>query len=207
MFLLNKVKADNFFINNMPCDQALMRNMIPFNSNFSKILYNTMSVVNKHFMKHEVIKKNFFKWFNPSYGIRSCFINWQNYRQINFSDIFNTHLPIAHKKSEFEFVWQKENDTLHQTCLSKFRSCEDVVDWLVRYFRIMKGEFKPQSVTGKVFHLNAYTISEACDTIKRQKYKQICINDNQNTMDFESMQKKIIDAFEMILPEKCSFEV
>jgi hypothetical protein len=207
MFLLKKVETDDFFVNNMPCDQALMRNMTPDCLHFSKILFNNIAVINKNFNKHEVIKKNFFKWFNPSYGIRSCFINWQNYRQTKFSDIFNTHLPIAYKKNEFEFVWQKENNLLHKTCLNKFRDSEDVSDWLIRYFRIMKGEFKPRSIIGKVFHLDIYNISEACDVIKKQKYKQICTNDDEKTTDFENMRKEVINSFETILPEKCSFEV
>jgi hypothetical protein len=207
MFLLKKVETNDFFVNNMPCDQALMRNMTPMWLHFSKILFNNIAVINKHFNKHEVIKKNFFKWFNPIYGIRSCFINWQNYRQEKFSDLVNAHLSIAYKKSEFEYVWQKENELLHQTCLNKFRSNEDVSDWLIRYFRIMEGKFKPQLTIGKAFHLDACTISEACNAIKKQKYKQICANDDEKTIDFENMQKEAIDAFETILPEKCSFEV
>jgi hypothetical protein len=207
MFLLKKVETSDFFVNNMPCDQALMRNMTPYRLHFSKILFNNIMVINEHFNKHEVIKKNFFKWFNPSYGIRSCFINWQNYRQVKFSDLVNTHLLIAYKKSEFEYVWQIENDILHQTCLNKFRSSEDVNDWLIRYFRIMKGEFKPHPINGKVFHLDPCSISEACDAIKKQKYKQICANDYIYNVDFENTQKQVIDAFETIFPEKCSFEV
>jgi hypothetical protein len=208
VFLLNKVNSGDFFANNIPCDQALMRNMTPDVSHFGKILFNNMSVINKHFKKHKVIKKNFFKWFNPIYGIRSCFINWQNYRQIKFSDMFNPHLPIAYKKSEFEYVWQIESELLHQTCLHKFRDSEDITDWLVRYFRVMKGEFKPYPIIGKFFYMDSDSVTEICRAIKNQKHKQICINDAiEDNADCEAIQKEIMKAFETILPEKCSFEV
>jgi len=207
MFLIDKVKTSDFFVNNIPCDQALMRNMTPDGSHFSKILFNNMSVINKHFKKHEVIKKNFFKWFNPKYGLNSCYINWQNYRQTRFSDMVNPHLAIAHKKSEFEYVWSVESELLHQTCVHKFRDSEDVTDWLVRYFRIMKGEFIPYPIIGNFFNLNIHNFAEASDTIKKQKCKQICINDTEYNIDFESTQKEVLNAFEIILPEKCSYEV
>jgi hypothetical protein len=219
MYLLNKVNTGDFFVNNIPCDQALMRNMTPDDSHFGRILYNNMAVINKHFKKHDVIKKNFFKWFNlRNYGIRSCFINWQNYRQPKFSDMFNPHLSISYKKTEFEYVWQIENELLHQTCLHKFRDSEDVVDWLVRYFRVMKGEFKPYQIIGKHFNLNINTttdfnlniniITEVCNIIKGQKYKQICINDYVNdNASYEIVLKEIQNAFETILPKKSEFEV
>ena len=207
MYLLNKVNAGDFFVNNIPCDQALMRNMTPDSSHFGKILYNNMSVINKHFKKHDVIKKNFFKWFNLSYGIRSCFINWQNYRQVKFSDMFNPHLPIAYKKTEFEYVWQIENELLHQTSLHKFRDTEDVTDWLIRYFRVMKGEFKPHPIIGKLFNMNEDSIAEICYSIKNQKHKQICINDVEDDVNCEAIEKEIINAFETILPRKSEFEI
>jgi hypothetical protein len=206
MFLLNKIKAKDFFIDDTPCDQALMRNMTPNGSYFGKILFNNISVINKHFKKHDVIKRNFFKWFNLNYGIRSCFINWQNYRQIKFSDFFNTHLPIAYKKSEFEYVWKIENELLHKACLHKFRNPEDVSDWLIRYFRIVKGEFKPYPIFGKCF-LNSNTV-QICNDIKKQAYKMICMNDCDMEPElFKAIMNSISEAFETILPEKCSFEV
>jgi hypothetical protein len=207
MFLLNKVKICDFFIDNIPCDQALMRNMTPDGSHFCKRLFNNMSVINKHFQKHDVIKKNFFKWFSPKYGINSCFINWQNYRQIKFSDMFNTHLAIPHKKTEFEYIWQVESELLHQTCLHKFRDSEDVQDWLVRYFRVMKGEFKPSAILGKYYD-GRNAIESICDAIKKQKHKIICINDgNEFDAIFETAQREISNAFETILPEKSEFEI
>jgi len=206
-FLLNKLNPSDFFVNNIPCDQALMRNMTPDGSLFGKILFNNMSVINKYFNKHDVIKKHFFKWFSPSYGLRSCFINWQNYRQIKFSDMYNPHLPMAYKKTEFEYVWKTENELLHKTCLHKFRDSEDVTDWLIRYFRVMKGEFKPHPIIGKYFEMKANLLEKICYSIKNQDCKQICINDVDENANCEVIQREIANAFETILPEKSGFEV
>jgi len=51
------------------------------------------------------------------------------------------------------------------------------------------------------------SIDEIVETIKSQKYKQICMNDNRDIKDFEVKKKAIQDAFESILPEKSSFEI
>jgi hypothetical protein len=207
MFLLNKVNTNDFFVNNVPCDQALMRNMTPDGTHFCKILFNNMSIINKHFRKHDAIKNNFFKWFNLVYGIRSCFINWQNYRQIKFSDIYNSHLAIAYKKSEFEYAWQIERGLLHQTCLHRFRDVEDVVDWLVRHFRIVKGEFKPSKILGKCYY-GKESIETICNAIKAQKHKIICINDGEDfEKNFEMAKEAFLNAFKIIFPKKSSYEV
>ncbi|MCL2206528.1 MAG: stealth family protein [Fibromonadales bacterium] len=205
-FLLNNAKDCDFFVDYIPCDQALMRNMTPLDTHFARIMFNNMSVINKHFRKHEVIKKNFFKWFSPKYGLNSCFINWQNYRQVNFSDIVNPHLTLAYKKSQFEYVWNLEGELLHETCLHKFRDIEDVSDWLVRYFRIMRGEFKPSKVLGRAYSLGT-SAKIICNAVKTQKYKVICINDGASKIDFDFFKKEVSNAFEAVFPEKCSFEV
>ena len=46
-----------------------------------------------------------------------------------------------------------------------------------------------------------------CSSIKKQKYKAVCVNDTNPDLDFEKEQKKLIEAFEAILPEKSSFEL
>jgi len=207
MFLLKKTVPSDFFVKGIPCDQLLLRNFTPKETHFNKISYNNMKIVNKHFSKQDVINKHIFKFFSLKYGIRRCFVNFLNYRQLSFSDIRNNHTTIAYKKSEFEYVWQIENDLLKNTCSHKFRDSGDVSDWLIRYFRIMKGQFKPCAIIGKYFDIDK-NLMKTCEAIRNQKYTIICANDNQigNTV-FEAMQKEISNAFESIFSEKCGWEV
>jgi len=209
MFILKKLKPSDFFQKDIPCDQALLRSITPTidDLKFVRHLYNNIAVINKHFKKHIVIKKHLFKWFNLNYGIFSNYVNFLNFRQIRFSGMHDPHLPIAYKKSEFEFVWQIENDLLRQTTSHQFRDEADVSDWLVRYFRVMKGEFKPYPVLGKNFVIENNSVEGICNDIKKQAYKMICINDTDIENDeFEILVQKISNAFEIILPEKSEFE-
>ena len=44
-------------------------------------------------------------------------------------------------------------------------------------------------------------------TIRRQECKMICLNDDVNVGDFEKQKKEIQRSFEVIFPEKSSFEM
>lgn len=94
-----------------------------------------------------------------------------------------------------------------QTMGNRFRSRDDVNQWLFRYWHLCKGDFHPVHPFAhkKYFDLDE-NIDEIVDAIKRQKYKEVVIND-ADVSDHETTMKKIADAFEFILPEKSSFEI
>ena len=89
---------------------------------------------------------------------------------------------------------------------SRFRSENDVNQWLFRYWQLCKGNFYPVNPRKdrKYFELDA-DIKEICGAIKNQKYGEIVLNDAE-CEDFEERMKQIVEAFEAILPEKSGFE-
>ena len=44
------------------------------------------------------------------------------------------------------------------------------------------------------------------NTLRKQKYKMMCINDGVKPENFEVEKQNLINVFEQILPEKSSFE-
>jgi len=207
MFIINKVKESDFFKNNLPCDLAILHNiapMVPFSYND----FNNMYVINKHFKKRTVIKNNPLKWFNIVYG-KDCFNNILLLPWKNFAGILSPHLPFPHLKKTFQEVWKIEGELLDKTSRSRFRSKEDVSHWLFRYWRLMKGEFHPAPRIGKKFGISGDEKNNALiyNAIKKQKYRVVCVNDEEENIDFESEKRKLKEAFEHIFPEKSSFEV
>ena len=76
-------------------------------------------------------------------------------------------------------------------------------DW----YRV-EGNFVPRSPNlGK--HYDSSRIEKICSIIEKQKTKMICIDDfgKETDEEFEKTKKKLVKAFEKILPDKSAFEI
>ncbi len=123
-----------------------------------------------------------------------------------FSGFIDPHLPNSYLKSTFSEVWEKEGEYLDKVCKNRFRTNEDVNQYLMRYWRLAKGEFSPRSQKiGKCYTLGAdnKTIESA---MRNKKYKMLCINDNSQMGDIDSQMNWLVSVFEELFPDKSSFE-
>lgn len=206
MFILKKMKPTDFFKNGKPCDAAIENPIVPSgNDIIDYILLNDMEIINKHFKKRKVIKNNFCKWYNLKYGPylskTISLLQWKNFVGMRYS-----HLPSSILKSTMKEVWEKEYDALHQTGLNRFRSKEDVNQYLFTNWQMVSGNFIPRSPKIGKFFLITDDCSKIKNVIEKQKYKLICLNDGTNISDFDKTKKEIIDSFEKIFPNKSHFE-
>ena len=209
MFLINKVERKDFFYKGKPCDSAVLNANISHRKNNNHAESANMDIINDYFKKNEVLKKNFFKWFNFKYGkqlVRTiCLLPWND-----FPGILNSHLPNAFLKSTFETVWKKEKSVLEETSSHKFRYILDVNQWIFEDWQIASGNFHPRkSNIGKTYAIcddDSFN-KKIYDIIRKQKMKMICVNDMVLNTDFEIKKQQLIEAFEKILPEKSSFEL
>lgn len=206
MFLTNFVLPGDFFKKGLPCDEAILSAIVPSGKGmFEHILVNNINIINKNYQKKDIIQKHFTKWFNPKYGISQLrtllLLPWSKIPGIKYN-----HLPSSFLKETFNEVWKKEYDILNTTCQHKFRNIADVNQWLIKNWQIANGNFYPRSVKiGKMLTITNNN-EEILKTICNQKYKMICLNDDDNIEDFEQTKKEICEAFETILPDKSSFE-
>jgi len=205
MFICDYMSPKDFFINELPCESAIISPIFP-QTDFEHIIVNNIKIINRNFDKNKVVKENKEKWFNYKYGfnnIRTLILNkWPL-----FCGIRQSHLPTAFLKQFFYEVWDKEYDELDQTCSHKFRKIEDINQWLVKDWQLAKGSFEPRNPNiGKNMKLSDEN-SEIIHSIKNNKYKMICINDSDNTYNFDEAKQEIIESFEYILPEKSDFEI
>lgn len=205
LFLTRPVRKNFFFKKGLPCDSAVMNAEAGSGTLMTAILFNDLDIINKKFNKRKTIARHFFKWFNLKYGSsffrNVCLIPWPR-----FTGFIQPHFAQAFKKSMIEEVWNEFGDVLHQTCRERFRSVNDVNQWLFREWQFCKGEFHPvHPFRGKCF----FSIDDDIDTIvsgiEKQKYFEIVLNDSDEN-DYEDRIERIKAAFEKILPEKSSFE-
>ena len=206
-FLINDVPKERFFKNGLPCDIAEFNLITPCNGNIYHILSNNVCLINKHFIKGDVVSKYTSKWFSFEY-IKSWYRTLVLMPWNHFTGFVDPHLPNSYLKSTFEKLWELEPGVLEQTCLCKFRDITNVNQYLLRYWRLCSGEFTPYNVyKDSIFiPIRNENLNMISDIILGQKKKVICLNDT-NDVDYLNAKTIINNCFEKILPEKSSFEI
>ena len=204
-FINDYLSENDFFCHELPREYAVLSPIIP-TSEFEHIVLNNVRILNNNFEIKDVIKKNWWKWYNIKYGkdnIRTLFFSkWRN-----MCGMKESHLPCAYLKCSFSKVWEKEGKILEETSKHKFRTVNDVNQWLIKNWQLMEGNFEPRRTKwGKRFELTDNN-EEIIKHIKKRHYKVLCINDANMNYDFEKAKKEIISAFEIKYPEKSSFEI
>ena len=207
MFLVNKTGPEDFFKNGVPCDSAILTANIPSGNSdgFSHCLLSNIEFINKYYRMRNVVMKNFTKWFNVKYGvgqIRTLLLLFWN----NFSDIKMSHLPISYKKDTFKRYWPMLEDKIIEASKDRFRNNYHINHWVFRNIQQVEGKFAPRSEKfGKFFIIDSEN-NNIIKSIKKQKYKCVCLNDVGEIKNFDETKQKLIAAFNYILPEKSHFE-
>ena len=207
LLVLRPLKEKDFFLNGLPRDYALLNPLISTHRfSVQDIALTDIEVINDHFVKKDVIRKNFFKWFNPIYGkalFRSlCLMPWPK-----IAGLFTKHQCNAFLKSTFYEVWEKEFELLDLTCRHKFRTRRDVNQWVIRYWQLASGKFIPIRPFGKLYGVKNDN-TDLFRAIDKNIDKTLCINDNgiEQIEDFEKTKKELIEHLERKFPQKSHFE-
>lgn len=208
MFIIDNVKKEDFFKNNLPCDSAVLSLNIPHTyDDMTCISTNMMGIINNRFNKKNSISNNIFKWFNVKYGtkmLRTAYLNvWPR-----FCGIYETHIPNSFLKSTLRTVWESEKQILDSTSKDKFRNNKTHINqWIFRYWQLAEGNFYPRNINfGKYFDLGN-EFEKSLDWISKRKSKIVCLNDTDEFIDFEQSKLKLKSAFETNLNQKSSFEL
>lgn len=208
MFVFNYVKPTHFFKNGKPMDSAILSPAIKENKyGIGNVELNNMAIINTYFNKNKQVKNKITNWFNLKYSfnqlIKNIFLSPWN----SFTSFYEFHIASNLLKSTFNTIWEKEYETLKETCSHKFRDIKlDVNQWLIKDWQLASNNFIPRKTNfGKL-----YTIDNDTNVKKifADKHKMICLNDSDNISEgnFKKLKNEINAEFEKKLPNKCSFE-
>lgn len=211
VFLLRPVSPEFFFKNSLPvlpCDMKIYR-FYGYNQ-WCRVCMNDYGVIAEHFNIKESIWKNRKKWFSVSeLGFRQAMANIIRYK-VNKTFFINgfEHIANPHLKSTLQEVWSKCPDVMEITSKAHFRGDDQVNQYLLIAWNLVKGCFYPvrTRIRGKDVNISTTDISFICDLIKKQAVNQLCINDSPYNDNPEYCNNEINKAFATILPEKSSFE-
>ena len=90
--------------------------------------------------------------------------------------------------------------------MNKFRTKYDYNEWAVRYWQLLNGKFIPKGYNKDAYYSLQDDNSKFLTDVVNEKYKTICINDNDESLDFEKVKEQLIYYFDKKLNTKCSFE-
>ncbi len=210
LFITQPISVDRFFFDGLPCDM-LISNALSSSSGVGHFVLNNLEIINGHFDKRESISKNFLKYFNYRYGLdilrNLALLPWGR-----FTGFVDPHQPQPFLKSTLDRVWSLEGDMLSKTSASRFRNCSDTNQYLFRYWQLVKGDFKPISMSDTKFlslsidNIRDGTIS---DIILSPKYSILSLNDSDLVGDrdeFLEAKEILRGSLDRVLPNRSSFE-
>lgn len=197
MFLIRDIDPKRFFRGGLPCDRARLA------------IHQDAGVdlINRRYDKNKAISRNMFKWFNVRYKASDIFktltlIPWQSFYGFDI-----THMPQPFLKSVFEQLWDEEFDVLDKTSRDHLRVNTGVCQYGMRYEQIASGRFAPCGCyDSRSFCARESEIEQIHNYITRGEGRMLCINDAEDIVSFEGMKNRLKDAFDVILPNKSSYE-
>lgn len=210
-FITKPLSIERFFCKGLPCDN-LISNALSSSSGVGHFVLNNLEILNKHHDKRRSILSSPFKWFHYRYGM-DVFRNIALLPWSRFTGFVDPHMPQPFLKSTFEEVWAEEREALEMTSASKFRNCNDLNQYLFRYWQLAKGNFMPISMKDTKYitmTMENLRNGEVTRSIISGKYAMVCLNDSEEIAtekEFAEAKKIVQEAFDKILPEKSSFEV
>ena len=211
MFLTRQLCQDNFFRDGLPCTYGgeVPLELVGNIGIWQHAMINDLGIVNRNFSKKESVKKYRKKYVDRSYrwkdNIRTLIL--EKFFPDYFTGFKNLHAPAAYKKSTFKAVWEMESEKMWKTSLDKFRSRDNVNQWVFLWWQIASGNFSPSVLDNLVLPITADTIDDLCEAIETQKYDYICLNDPEGKIDFENLSKRLKKSFEKLLPDKSIYEL
>ena len=168
-----------------------------------------LGVINQWFPKRNTRLSSYpGKFLSFQYSFR------ENLRNILLKLMFPTyyagfkefHLPVPYLKSTFEEIWEKEPQLLEETTLQHFRSGNEVNQYLAKYWQIVSGRFVPRRLSGFSSDIRDEKMEMLTRRIRGQEQEMLCLNDSTHDVTFDACARGLQEAFEQILPGKCSFE-
>ncbi len=210
MFMLRKFQPEDFFKNGLPCTYGgeVPVELVGNIGTWQHAVVNNLGIINANFPKRDSVNKYGKKYRDKCYrwkdNLRTLILEklYPDY----FTGFKNLHAPAAYLKESFREIWEAEPEKLVSTCRDRFRTSDNVNQWVVLWWQIASGQFSPAVIDNLVASINENTIDELCLAIEKQSHDYICLNDPEEEIDFEILKIRLVESFEKILPTKSIFE-
>ncbi|PHM39565.1 capsule biosynthesis protein [Xenorhabdus mauleonii] len=216
MIIFKQLPIERFFIKNLPVD-FLCHGFLPRGRLFSLLkeidtwinsINNNISLINKIRSPNQL---NNHYLFNKSYGLTGNILNFLlKYFIKKYFWFEHWHHPQPYIKEEILKVHAQYEKEMSICSKNKFRSNNDLTQYLYRYWNLTAGQFYPQKYNdGLVKNIEStFSLERMIKEIKLKNFNFICFNDSTALSDkeFFSVKNKLILFLDENFPVPASFE-
>lgn len=169
-FVLKQLPKEYFFTNGLPNDFYIVRSLF-HDDMFSHLLHSDMQIINDKMSKEHSLMKQFSRVLTLKYGwkalVRSSLLLVIG-RQIPLFELY--HHPQPHLKSNFIEVNNEYPEIIQKVRGLRFRSCNDVNQYVFRFWGLIKGKYYPKK-NNDAYYVGVNDINDL--TIELNKLKTI----------------------------------
>lgn len=207
MFFTAPVKPEDFFKDGKPCDTAALDCIFFGKDSAGPFNGSDITVINSHFKKKRILKRDWKKWYNLKNGFRNVVKTLLLYPWPWFPGLYYQHACNSFLKSTFNTVWSKEFEALDETCRHRFRKSGDLNQWVMKFWQFAEGNFevRPEKFA-YCYHVKESNFAALLEDIPSGRRNLLCINDTARTRRFEDKKQKLIEVFEKCFPSVSEFE-
>lgn len=210
-FVVQKLDSKYFFTDNLPNDFFIVKSLFHDNL-FSHQLHGDMQVINKEIKEDKSFSRQIRKVLTLKYGLKSMiksFLLMVITKEIPLFAL--NHHPQAHLKSNFIEVEEAYKNIIEKTRTSRFRSCEDMNQYLFRFWGLIKGKYHPYKHNDTLY-IGVDNLIEFRNKINKLEYLNpalICFNEHDgfNPKDYPEYTNILIGYLDSILPQKSLWEI
>jgi hypothetical protein len=218
MFINSPISPEYYFRDGLPCDGT-------YEHVFSGRCYDAkdkwgisimefcdIHVLNAHFNRKEVTKRNIRGWFGSylswKYRINALLITL--FGRTEFQHFYTPHNEKAFLKSVCQEAYEAEPEMIASSC-TRFRDNVQLNNYYYRYWQLASGMFFPVNVLTerKVVQLRENCLPAVEQLLFDNKIKSLCLNDSSDCTyeDYEVLKPKVVELFERKFPQKSTFEI
>ena len=203
-YLMKPSRPEDFFKHGKPVDMPVLSPVQAgvVGEPYYYHLYNDYSIYVHYFEKKKFLK-HLSMYVNFKYG-KVAFTNLLNVacKNLHFDSF---HFPKSFQKASFEIIWRDYEDILQKTAESRFRTNFNNSPELFRGYQLITGNFYPERKAG--VYVNTEDVDAAQKAIISANELFLCLGDNVSSDTFESARAEINTSFDIVFPEKSSFEL
>lgn len=217
MFLNSPVDSSYYFHAGLPCDAPFEHLFLGRGYSMDDgwginiMDYCNTQVLNAHFNRREVVKKNRKAWYGSYLGLKYGLQSWMIglFNRAEFQHFYTPHNEKAFLKSVYEEAWMAEPAMLEQSC-AKFRDNVQLSNYFFRYWQLASNKFFPKNQLKNkcVVQLNKDSLPVVENKMFDTNIKSLCLNDSANCSheDYLQLKEELNSLFEKKFPQKSSFE-
>lgn len=215
--IVKPVNQDRFFQNNLPVDYLVLDiprggwlyNMIRIKESYSAICRNSINLINKKFPLKKLKKEKPNLFLNQTYSTLDKLRNIVLGAIGEYKWIKVNHHPQAYLLKHLKECYMFFGDVMDETSKHRFRTYEDVNQYLYRNYSLMTGQFVPH------FYDDAFCF--ALTSLTRYKRERnnlfektlVCLNDSPflKASEYPELKKNVINDLNLLFPRKSEFEL